>query len=235
MQAWPDVFDAPHKVDDLPHFGDAQRRGRLIEDDEVGVEVHGAADGDALAFAARKIADRRIDRDADAAKADDVDEDLVGDLLLALDVDEAEAVGDLPADEEVAPQRLFVGERLVLVDRLDGKIVRPAHRIVGEVDRLIAYEDAAGGRRNHAGHDLDDRRLAGAVVADQADDFVLADAQVDVAERLHGAEILLHAFEPDDRLECRRFRARRCSGHDIGPARFTLFDPPYRPINFAGA
>ena len=137
----------PDEVDDLAHFGDAQRRGRLVEDDEVGVEVHRAADGDALALAAGEIADGRIDGDADAAKADDVDQDLVGELLLALDVDEAEAVGDLPADEEVAPQRLFLGQRLVLVDRLDGKIVRLAHGIVGEVDRLVAHEDAAGARR----------------------------------------------------------------------------------------
>ena len=130
------LFDAPHEVDDLAHLGDAQRGGRFVEDDEVGVEMHRAPDGDALALAARQIGDGRIDGDADAAKADDVDQDLLRDLLLALDVDEAEAVGDLPADEEVAPQRLLLGERLVLIDGLDRQLMRHAHRIVGEVDRL---------------------------------------------------------------------------------------------------
>ena len=70
-----------------------------------------------------RLRDRRIDGDADAAKADRLLQDLVGDLLLRLDVDEAEAVGDLAADEEVAPERLLLGERLVLVDGLDREIV----------------------------------------------------------------------------------------------------------------
>ena len=46
--------------------------------------------------------------------------------------------------------------------------------------------------------DLDQRRFAGAVVADQADDLVAADREVDVAQRMDGAEIFLHALEPDD-------------------------------------
>ena len=93
-----------------------------------------------------RLRDRRIDGDADAAEADGVLQDLVGDLLLALDVDEAEAVGDLPADEEVAPERLLLGKRLVLVDGLDRQVVRHADRIVGEVDLAVADEDAARGR-----------------------------------------------------------------------------------------
>ena len=71
----------------------------------------------------------------------------VGDLLLRLDVDEAEAVGDLPPDEEIPPQRLLLGERLVLVDGLDRQVMRHAHRIVGEVEFLVADEDAPRGRR----------------------------------------------------------------------------------------
>ena len=50
----------------------------------------------------------------------------------------------------------------------------------------------------HAGHGLDQRRLAGAVVADQADDLVAADREVDVAQGMDSAEIFLHALEPDD-------------------------------------
>ena len=87
-----------------------------------------------------------FDGDADAAEADHVDEDLLGDFLLALDVDEAEAVGDLPADEEIAPQRLLLGERLVLVDGLDREVVRHAHRIFVRLDFAVADEDLARGR-----------------------------------------------------------------------------------------
>ena len=46
--------------------------------------------------------------------------------LLALDVDEAEAVGDLSADKEIAPQQLLLRQRLVPVDRLDRQVVRHA-------------------------------------------------------------------------------------------------------------
>ena len=59
-----------------------------------------------------------------------------------------EAVGDLPPDEEVAPERLLLGERLVLVDRLDRQVVRHAHRVVGEVELAVADEDAPRGRRS---------------------------------------------------------------------------------------
>ena len=120
------LLDAAHEVEDLAHLLHRQRRGRLVEHDEVGVVVHGAADGDALPLAAGKLRDGRIDRDAGAAEADRLQQDVAGDLLLALDVDEAEAVGDLPADEEIAPERLLVGERAVLVDGLDRQSRAPS-------------------------------------------------------------------------------------------------------------
>ncbi len=145
-----------------------------------------------------------FDGDADAAEADHVDQDLLSDLLLLLDVDEAEAVGDLAADEEIAPQGLLFGERLVLVDRLDRQAVRAAHREAVEIDLLVADEQAPGSWREHAGHHLDQRRFAGAVVADQADDLVPPDTEVDVLQRLHRAKILLNIRQADDVREVLR-------------------------------
>ena len=46
--------------------------------------------------------------------------------------------------------------------------------------------------------------LPGTVVADQADDLVAADGEVDVAQRLDGAEIHLDALQADDVGEVRR-------------------------------
>ena len=144
------------------------------------------------------------------------------------DVDEAEAVGDLPADEEVAPERLLLGERLVLVDGLDRELVRHAHRVVAEVELPVADEDAPGGRREHPGQHLDQRRLSGAVVADQPDDLVAADGKVDVAERLDRAEVLLHPLEAHDMPVVRRCRAlvqaRFCHPR-VFPG-VTVFGPP---------
>ena len=137
--------------------------------------------------------------------------------LLAANVDEAEAVGNLPPDEEIPPQRLLLGERLVLVDRLDREVVRHAHRIVGEVELLVADEDAPRGGREHAGQHLDQRGLSGAVVADQPDDLVPADGKVDVAERLDRAEEFLHALQAHD-VPVVRFRRGARPGSFPSPA-----------------
>ena len=73
----------------------------------------------------------------------------------------------------------------------------------------------------HAGHDLDQRRLAGAVVADQPDDLVPPDGEVDVAQRVDGAEIFLHALEPHDLFPVARGirRRRRLGTHRQGEVR----------------
>ena len=55
------LLDAPDEIEDLADLGDRQRRRRLVEDDEVGVVVHGAADGDALPLAAGQVGDGGID------------------------------------------------------------------------------------------------------------------------------------------------------------------------------
>ena len=76
-------LDALHEVQDLLHLLDRQGRGRLVEHDQVFLEVHRPADRDALALAARELRHRAVGVDADAAKADLVLEDPVGDPPLA--------------------------------------------------------------------------------------------------------------------------------------------------------
>jgi len=128
--------------------------------------MHGAADRDPLTLATGELGDGAVHRDADTAKADGVQKDVLGDRLLLLDVDEAEAIGDLPTDEKVTPERLLIRKRAVLIDCLDREIVGHAHGIVSGIDRSIANEEPPRGRRHDAGHHLDERRLAGAVIAD---------------------------------------------------------------------
>ena len=50
----------PHEVEDLGGLGQRERRGRLVEDDEVGLLVDGAGDRHALALAAGELADDRV-------------------------------------------------------------------------------------------------------------------------------------------------------------------------------
>src|ERR1700733_15127186 len=194
-------LDQANEVQHLAHFRDAKRRRRLVKHDEVGLVVHRPADRDALAFAARQIGHGRIDRDAGAPEAERLLQDLMGDLLLPADVDKAEAIGDLAPDEEIAPQRLLVGQRTVLIDCLDRELVRHANRIVGGTELAVADENATRRGRQHSGHNLDQRRLAGAVVADQAHDLVAANRKIDVVQRPNRTEEFLYAFEADNILK----------------------------------
>ena len=50
-----------------------------------------------------------------------------------------------------------------------------------------------------AGDALDERRLAGAVVADEGDDLTGVDVEVDVGQHLHGAEALVIALQLEQR------------------------------------
>ena len=93
--------------------------------------------------------------------------------------------GKLAAHEDVADDRLLHGERPVLKHRLDAGLARP--RGAPSRYRLAADEDFAAGRLHDAGEDLDQRRLAGAVVADEADHLAVIDAEIDAAERIDAA------------------------------------------------
>ena len=78
------------------------------------------------------------------------------------------------------------------------------HRARGAVvgDDVVAVdEDAAGGRIDDAADDADQRRLAGAVRAEQREDFAAPDAQVDVLQRLEAGRVGLREVRyGDDRL-----------------------------------
>ena len=138
-------------------------------------------------------------------------------------VDAAEALQRLRADEDVLGDAQVGEERRLLEDDRDPGGLR----LLGVVeDRLLAVEqEAAGVGPVHAREDLDERRLAGAVLADEA--VHLAGEQLDVAvlERVHGAEALLRVLEGEDGVRCgvvtvvresRRGAARR-GAPPVGP------------------
>src|SRR5258706_2070043 len=196
------LFDGTHEVEHLLHFLDRERNGGLVEDDQVGIEVHGPPDRDALAFAPGELLHRAVGIDTGAAKPDLVLQHVIGDCLLLFNIDEAEAVGDLAPDEEVAPQRLLLAETLLLIDRFYAPVVRPAHRIMRKVDALVADVKFAAGRPDYTGHDLDQRGFAGAVVADQPDDLVAAHGKAHVVQRDHIAVGHAELLHPHDVFVC---------------------------------
>ena len=153
-----------------------------------------------------------FDGDAGTTETDGAPQYILGDRLFLADLDEAEAIGDLASDEEIAPQRLLLRQGAILVDGLDREVMGHADGVVGDIDFAVANVDAAGRRLEHSGHDLDQGRLAGAIVTDQADDLVASDGEIDVAQRLHRSEKLLNAFEADNRREILRSSAGLACG-----------------------
>ena len=63
---------------------------------------------------------------------------------------------------------------------------------------LAVEQDLARVGEDDARDGLDQRRLAGAVVADQGHHLARVDLEVDLGERLHGAEALAHAAQGED-------------------------------------
>src|SRR5919201_960343 len=107
-------------------------------------------------------------------------------------VDEAElaerpGAHDLAAEEHVGAGVELGGEREVLVDGLDPQPARVERRV--DLDRPPVEDDLALVWLMDPGEDLDERRLAGAVVADERDDLVGEDGEVRAAQRADAAEV----------------------------------------------
>ena len=120
MQEWPESRAPRTKLEHALRLGDAEIVGRLVEDDQVAVEIHGAGDRDRLALAARQRADRRRRRDVlgDADPSQQFARDRVHRRLVHA-VEEARPLHRLAAEEQVARDRELRDQRRILVDRLD--------------------------------------------------------------------------------------------------------------------
>ena len=161
------------------------------------MEVHGPRDGDGLPLAARQRADRRRHRDV-LGNADALEQR--GRHLLHLGLihltEEARPLDRLAAEEQVAGDGKLRHERRILVDRLDAVgdgVGRATH-----VDLLAPDVDITAGGAHGPGQHLDERRLAGAVVAEQADDLVLEDTEGDAVEGAHAAVIAADIVHQDE-------------------------------------
>ena len=92
----------------------------------------------------------------------------------------------LAAEIEVGGGVDIVGERQRLVDRLDAVSLGVAR--IADVGLLAVDEDVAGIALVGAGQDLDQRRLAGAVVAEQPDHLAGVEIDAGVVDGLDAAE-----------------------------------------------
>ena len=174
-------------LDEFEHLlglRDPERRGRLVEDDELRVPHHGAGNRDRLALPARErrhlLADRADRRDAQRLQC------LGGVLLHHRLLKDLERVVRLATEIHVLDDVEVVAECEVLVHDLDpevGSFLR-----AGDVNAIAFEVDLALVDRVDARDALDQRRLARAVVADERHHLTASHLEIDVRERLDGAE-----------------------------------------------
>ena len=124
----------------------------------------------------------------------------------------------LAAEKDVGRTRKIVGECEILVDDFDpgvARILRPtkAHLTPVETHGPV-------GRRKIPGDNLDQGRLAGAVVADQADDLARRHRVIDLGERANGAVFHVDAAQLEKRHDESLTSPTGAKGHTTASRRF---------------
>jgi hypothetical protein len=168
----------PDQPAHLAHLGRVEPVGRLVEDDDIGIVQNRLRHADPLAVAARE----RLDPGGGLLGQRRAP-DRPGDRRIALGAGHAAEIGVIGQEVDhrhLGPDRAVF--RQIADPRLDRPGI-PAHLEIVDADR-------ARGRLQIAGQHLHDRALAGAVVAQKADDLALGDLETDP---VHGREA---AVEP---------------------------------------
>ena len=194
-----------------------QRGGRLVENDDARLVVYGTRDLDHLFVrgAERRYQGRRIDLKVHP-----------GQELLGLVVQLAQPV-----------EELLVAEIDVLGDRHrrhqhgflkhHGDAERQSLRRRREHERLTVEQHLAGGELVHAGERLGQRRLAGAVFADDGVDFAVLQREVDILDGGDAAEFLGRLAQLEDRAHV----GRAPGGRSAAPESRTSTPGPFAATN----
>jgi hypothetical protein len=157
-----EVLDEPPRLDDLPRI---EPVGRLVEDHDRGVVHQGLGDGHALPVAARQRPDGRRQRVGEARAGGGPGDGVGGGPRR--DTAEAGHEGQELVHAHVGVERDGLGHVADLPAGFHGL----GHRIVP------GHAKPAGRGREKAGQQPDERRLAGAVGAEQSQDFAGGDLQ----------------------------------------------------------
>src|SRR5579862_2175623 len=114
-------------------------------------------------------------------------------------------------DEDVLERRHVLEEADVLKGAPDAALRVRVRRLAGQV--LVGEHDASRRRLVHAGEHVEERRLPGAVRADEADDRPAGHGEVDVVDRDEAAELLAEQCSLKKRVchQAGSMIARSCS------------------------
>ncbi len=196
------VAQATRDREEPAHLDGAERRRRLVHDEQPGVQGDRLGDLDDLLVRDGQPLGRTVRVEVDA----EVAEELPGPGPHGAAVDAAEPAERLPAQVDVLGDRQVGKARGLLVD--DGDPGRLGLGRAAEVDGLAAELDHAGVAAVHAAHDLDQRGLARAVLPHERVDGAGLYDQGAGAERGHGSEGLGDPFQAQ----------RRCGVLHVSPS-----------------
>jgi hypothetical protein len=200
------------RADDAEELGDlvgVEARGGLVEDEHLRLHVDRASDRDELLHGERVVSEEgaRIDVEVEAR------EELGGAAPHRAPVDRTEAAG-LAAEHDVLGDR-EVGEEVdLLVHGRDARRLRLGGAAEG--DLLAGERDGAGVDEVDARERLDERGLAGAVLAHERVHLAREHAEVDAVERLHAREADRDAAHLDDRGGRECLGGRGCGRCRVG-------------------
>ena len=154
-----------------------ERRQRLVEQEQFWRERQRPGDRDALPLPARKLGDRAVGK---ARQVHHLQQfvDALG-LLFARRAADAQRVGDVVADRQMREQRQRLEHHAEIA------LVRRHRR-----DVLAVEHDRAAGRLFEAGDHAQQRGLAAAGRAEQADECAVRHGEVDRVDRREVAELL---------------------------------------------
>ena len=176
-------------------FSDAlggERRGRFVENEEARLAVDRLGDLDELPVGERKIGDQR--RQTDMVAADAVQR--VARPASRPTADEAQGRAAID-DEEVVADREMRHQRQFLKHADDAERRGVARR--GEAPRDAVHGDGAGVGRDHAGEQLHQRGLAGAVLAEDGVNDSGVDGQRNLGQSRNRAIAFRYVRQLDER------------------------------------
>ena len=219
------VADDPEQLVDL-RVG--QCRGRLVHDQDGGIERQRLRDLDHLLLGDLEIADAglRVEPQMEAV-----------DQLLRLAVEsrvieqEPGPAARLPAHEHVLGDREVRHQVQLLVDHADAEVERGPR--VGDLDRLALEADLAAIGLVDAGQDLHEGRLAGAVLTDERVDLPRSQLEGRIDERADAREFLGDPGHLDERFVHRR-SSQRATDEEGGAAASMRQAPPVVPGGLSG-
>ncbi len=171
--AFAGLLELAHDLHQLVGLLGGQHRGRLVEDQDLGVARERLDDLDPLLHADRQVLDDGVGVDVEAEPVGDLLDPLPG----GVEVERPGEAGRLVAEHDVLGDGEDRDQHEVLVDHADAGRDRVAG--AGEVLDLVVEDDLALVGLVEAVEHVHQRRLAGAVLAEQAVDLAGLDGQGD--------------------------------------------------------